>query len=259
MPLGLITIVLVAVLVPVLILTKSNPKIECEHSLSKHVRTLYPSLASASFTNTTASVCAATCIGQETPYHTSTVTALYPFDGSANDLSGFATGVLIGITTPSYSGGCYIGSQSLSFNSVTQQQYVQIPSVALAQTSFTIQTWLYLGSGAVVGDLGIFGQCDLNNICLTLSLRNGRFVLSFDSMTTDNNTLVGTSILASQKWTHVTVVYDAVLFQQQIYVNGHIDALSHGLVAAYRGTTAGSIATIGRTLSFAYSSSYFPG
>jgi hypothetical protein len=185
------------------------------------------------------------------------VTALYPLDGNPNDITGFATGVLFGTSLPSFVNPCYIGSQSLSLNSAFQQ-YLQIPSLGLTQTSFTIEIWLYV-SGIVTGDFGIFGQCDLNGICLALSLRNGRLALAFDSMNTDNNTLTGTTILQAQKWTHVAVVYDAVLLQQQIYLNGRIDAVSRGMVGPYRGTTSGSTATIGRTLSSAYTTSYFVG
>ena len=217
------------------------------------------SVCLGSFTNLSVSACASTCIGKETPYHTSTVTVLYPFDGNSNDLSGYATGTLFGTSIPGYNTACYVGSQSLALNSAPAQQYVQISSVALAQTSFTIETWLFLWNPPPMSDLGIFGQCDVSNICLAFSLRNGRLVLSFDSMNTDNNSLVGTSIFPSQTWTHVTVVYDTVLLQQQIYVNGVIDAVSRGLVAAYRGTTTGSTATIGRTSSFAYTTSYFVG
>lgn len=187
------------------------------------------------------------------------VTALYPLDGNPNDITGFGTGVLFGISIPGFSTSCYVGSQSLSLNSATQQQYLQIPSVALTQTSFTIETWYYVFGISLLGDFGIFGQCDSSGICLALSIRNGRLALTFDSMNTDNNTLIGTSILQTQTWTHVSVVYDASLSQQQIYLNGRIDAVSRGMVGPYRGIATGSTATIGRTLSSAYTASYFVG
>jgi hypothetical protein len=170
-----------------------------------------------------------------------------------NDLSGYNTGTSFG--APGYTGQAYSG-QALTVNSIAQ--YVQIPNVNLAQQSFTLQTWLLVpGSLSTPADYGIFGQCDLNSICLSLSLRNSRFTLSFDSMNTNNNTLTGSSLIGASNWVHVTVVYDAVLFQQQIYVNGLIDAVSRSIVTPYRGNSSGATTTIGRSLSSAYQTSYF--
>jgi hypothetical protein len=93
-----------------------------------------------SFTNLTASVCESiTCIGAETPYQAPTSNLLYSFDGNFNDLSGYATGVGLGTSTPGFSTNCYVGSQSVQLNWPAQQQYVQIPFVNLAQKSFTIE------------------------------------------------------------------------------------------------------------------------
>jgi hypothetical protein len=169
-----------------------------------------------------------------------------------NDLSGYNTGTSfnsLGFLSQAYSG------QALYFTS--SSQYVQIPNVNLAQQSFTLQAWLFPINLSSPGDFGIFGQCDLNSICLSLSLRNSRFTLSFDSMNTNNNTLMGTDLINTNGWVHVTVVYDAVLFQQQIYVNGVIDAMSRSIVTPYRGNSFGATTTIGRSLSSAYQASYF--
>ena len=207
----------------------------------------------ASFTNITVSACSlTTCIGKETPYRSSIVTVLYPFDGNMNDQSGYNTGTSfssLGFLPQAYSG------QALWFTSGLQ--YVQIPNVNLAQQSFTLQVWLLPTNLNTPGDYGIFGQCDSNSICLSLSLRNSRFALSFDSMNTNNNTLMGTDLITTNGWVHVTVVYDAVLFQQQIYVDGQIDAMSSSIVTPYRGNSFGATTTIGRSLSYAYQASYF--
>ncbi|CAF4546813.1 unnamed protein product [Rotaria socialis] len=57
----------------------------------------------SSFTNMTASVCSTTtCIGKETPYHSSMVTALYTFDGNPIDWTGSGTGILFGSVLPGY-------------------------------------------------------------------------------------------------------------------------------------------------------------
>ena len=211
----------------------------------------------ASFTNITVSACSSsTCIGTETPYRTSIVTVLYPFDGNTNDLSGYATGVALGSSTPSFSSEGYVNEAIRLIAS--SQQYVQIPSIDLTNRSFTIQAWLYTTTLSSSSDYGIFCQCDVNSICLALNLRNARFTLSFDSMNANNNTLIGSSIVTSSNWVHVSVVYDATLFQQQIYVDGKIDALSNGIVSAYQGVSSVSTtATIGRSQSFSHGTTYF--
>jgi hypothetical protein len=184
-------------------------------------------------------------------------TVLYPFDGNANDLSGYATGTLSGTPVSTINSASYVGTYSLGLNP-TFLQYVQIPYVNLAQQSFTIQTWIYPTTSSTLVDYGIFCQCDSSLKCISISLRNARFTLSFDSMNT-NNTLSGSTVTVIQDWVHLTVVYDAVLSQQLIYVNGRIDAISHGMVASYKGTSSGSVTTIGKTSSSAYGSSYFSG
>ncbi|CAF4158262.1 unnamed protein product [Rotaria sordida] len=91
---------------------------------------------------------------------------------------------------------------------------------------------------------------------MSLNLRNARFVLSFDSMNSNNITLTGSTLVSSNEWVHVTVVYDATLFQQQIYVDGQIDALSNGIVNSYQGVSLSST-IIGRSSSLAYGTGYF--
>lgn len=145
----------------------------------------------------------------------------------------------------------------MNLNSNPPSQYIQIPYVNLGQ-SFTIQAWIY-PSSSVLPDYGIFSQCDLNSNCLSISLRNSRFTISFNSMNVNNYTLFGTYVPVLGNWAHLTVVYDAVLYQQQIYVNGRIDSMSRGIVAPFAGSSTGSITTIGRAVSFAYGVTYFQG
>jgi hypothetical protein len=207
----------------------------------------------------TVSACSvSTCIGKETPYRSSIVTALYPFDGNTNDLGGYATGTAFGGIT--YTPQGYV-SQSTSTLIPASMQYIQIPNINFAQQSFTIQTWLFTPAAITApSDYAIFGQCDGNSMCLSLSLRNGRITFSFDSMNSASTPLTGESLITSTlSWVHVTAAYDATLFQQQIYVNGEIDAVSHGIVSSYQGISSSSITTIGRSLSYAYPVSYYSG
>jgi hypothetical protein len=186
------------------------------------------------------------------------VTVLYPFDGNAIDLSGYASGTAYGSPLPSYITSAYVGSAALVFVA-SDQQYIQIPYVNLAQQSFTLETWIYTTSISIPSDFAIFGQCDSNFICLLLSLRNGRIVLSFDAMNTNNYTLTGSTLLSSYIWAHVTVIYDSTLSQQKIYIDGKIDAVSSSPVSSYQGSSSGSTTTIGKSLSYAYGTSYFTG
>lgn len=183
-------------------------------------------------------------------------TIIYLLDGNTNDISGYATGNLFGNPIPTYTSSCYIGSFALSLLP-SAAQYVQIPYVNLAE-SFTMEVWLFPQT-SLAGDYGIFGQCDANLKCFSLSLRNGRIALSFDALNTTNNTLTSASLVTLTDWTHITVTYNATLAQQQIYINGRIDATSIDPRAPYAGTALGSVTTIGRSISFAYGLSYFQG
>jgi hypothetical protein len=187
------------------------------------------------------------------------VTVLYTFDGNANDLNGDATGVLFGSTLPTFAGGNYVGTGAVSLAGASSQ-YVQIPYVNLSQ-SFTIEVWIS-PTTPMLTEYGIFNLIGSNNKSLLISLRNGRFTLSFDSMNANNVALTGATVVTpsgNPVWIHVAVVYNAALYQQQIYVNGIIDAVSNGMVAPFAGTSSGSITTVGRCLSSAYGTSYFTG
>jgi hypothetical protein len=187
------------------------------------------------------------------------LTVLFPFDGNLNDLTGYATGTFFGSGSIGYSTGCYVGSQAASLTS-TSSQYVQIPYVNLAQRSFTIETWVYMQSSGSQVDYGIFSQCDSNSRCLSVSVRNARIIFSLDALNANNVTLTGALFISSANiWVHVAVVYDAVLSQQRIYVNGRIDTISRGIVASFQGSSSGALTAIGRTISQPYGTTYFNG
>jgi hypothetical protein len=71
-----------------------------------------------------------------TPYHISMITALYPFDGKADDSIGRLLGIPYGSST--YVIPAYVGSRALFLNNPGSNQYVEIPYVDLAKQSFTI-------------------------------------------------------------------------------------------------------------------------
>ncbi|CAF1020142.1 unnamed protein product [Rotaria sp. Silwood1] len=209
-------------------------------------------------TNLFVSACLSeTCIGKETQYRTSIITALYPFDGNTNDLSGHFLGVAYGLPIPGYATATNYIRQSIDLDP-TNQQYIRISHINLNQQSFTIQLWFLIRSSASLVDFGIFSQCDSDLICLSISIRNFRVTLSFDSMRSNVSTLFGGSILLRSYWYHITVVYDAVLCQQLIYINGKIDAIANG-VTPYQGTSLGATTYIGLSSSIDYPLSYFHG
>lgn len=204
----------------------------------------------ASFTNHTASVClTTTCVGKEAIYRSSVPTVLYMFDGNTNSAYGLAAGTLFGSPVPTVSGVGYI-RQALSL-APTNFQYMIIPPVDLARQSFTIELWFYINVMNMSMEMGLFSQCDSRNVCLSLSIRNGRLTFWLDSMNSSQMPLIGSSLIVGISWTHVAVVYDAVLLQQRIYLNGQIDGASTGIASPYRGTTIGSTTTIGQSVSVA--------
>ena len=199
----------------------------------------------ASHTNYTASFCSSTtCIGEETPYQSSIVTVLYPFDGNTNSVSGSSTGTLFGSGIPTVTNIGYNG-QSLSVTH-TSFQYAVIPSLQFAQTSFTLQMIIYPISLTAPTEAGIFGQCDTSSVCFAIVMRNGRIAVSLDSANSSATWLSASRILGTSVWIHVTIVYDATISQLRIYINGVIDAVSFGIVSPYQGVTSGATTTSGR-------------
>ena len=74
----------------------------------------------ASSANITVSACSSTtCIGSETPYHSSMVTILYPFDGSVTDMTGSSSGSLFGAPIPGFTSSAYVGAYALNLNGNT--------------------------------------------------------------------------------------------------------------------------------------------
>ena len=127
------------------------------------------------------------------------------------------------------------------------------------QQSFTLQLWYFIYGSGTNSDYGLFSQCSSDWICLSLSVRSNRLFLSLDSMNPNGKVLVGRTLIASSYWYHVTIVYDAVLHQQSIYLNGNLDAISAGGIDPYQGATLSANAYIGLGFAMNYTSSYFHG
>lgn len=184
----------------------------------------------------------------------------YAFDRNTFDNNLIAAGIGMGATglTPSYTAGGYVGSAiNLDWSN---GNYVIIPYINISYQSFTIEVWIepVIPNSGIEDDYGVFQQCDDNQICFILTLRTGHIQLSFDAYSTDP-LLISTEVIDYYSWTHVAIVYDAVLFQQLIYINGNLDTASSGMVESYQGSSVLSNTTIGMTKSLAYNLSYFSG
>lgn len=179
-------------------------------------------------------------------------------DSNTNDLSGYSIGTAFGLAPLTYSPATSYVRQAIGFNALSNQ-YIRIPNINFKQQSFTIQLWYFIMSGGISVDYALFGQCSLDSICFSLSIRNSRVTLSFDSLNINASILTGATLLPSNTWQHVTFVYDATLYQQLIYINGQTDAISYGLIQPYQGSSVGASTYIGFSSSVNYTSSYFHG
>ncbi|CAF0877948.1 unnamed protein product [Rotaria sordida] len=174
-----------------------------------------------------------------------------------NDFSGYFIGIAYGLPIPGYTTATNYIRQSIDLDP-TNQQYIRISYVNLNQQSFTFQLWFLIRSSASLVDFGIFSQCGSDLICLSISIHNFRVTLSFDSLRSNVSTLLGGSILSRSYWYHLTIVYNAVLRQQLIYINGKIDAIAND-VTPYQGTSFGATTYIGLSSSINYPLSYSHG
>ncbi len=147
----------------------------------------------------------------------------------------------------------YIGyGEALQLNAALSQQFsVSTPFLSLNSTSFTIEAWIY--STTLIGDRGIFGQCQCStctNQCFFFICRNNRLYVGFTL-----NDLSGTTNMAINTWYHVAFVYNSQTQQQILYLNGVQDSINYN-VAAYQGKN-GSI-QIGSTEVYS-ATNYFTG
>ena len=226
---------------------------KCKCILSKEYNVvdipLRTSLASSG--NTNISTCStSTCIGQETSYRSSIATTFFPFDGNSDDQTGYISAFMMSPNIAAYIQG-YL-TEAVSFT-IASPQYLQVLNIDLTRKSFTIQFWFFIQTFGPANDFGLFGQCDAYNVCLSISLRNTRVAISLDSMNVNNNTLIGATVITTNAFTHITVVYDSTISQLRIYFNGRLDAVSSGIVSAYQGNPASVVTTIGRGWSYGYS------
>ncbi len=214
----------------------------------------------SSFANITPSYCISSSCMNSMLHYSGTNVRSYSFDGNTYDDSLTASGIGMASNglTPGFTGSGYVGSAIIL--TWANGNYVKIPYVNISYQSFTLEVWItpVTPTGGVQDDYGIFQQCDANQICFILTLRFGHIQLSFNAFGS-NPLLISSELIPYNWWTHVAIVYDAVLFQQLIYINGVLDTKSIGMVQPYQGSSISSNTTIGLTKSLAYNLSYFSG
>ena len=156
------------------------------------------------------------------------------------------TGVNSGCTYQS-SSLIYWGGSAL-YCTGTYSVSVPFAFMNLTYRSFTVEAWIRPITSLGV-ELGIFGQCVSSSItdqCLVLSIKTGRLHMSFG-----NDDAWGGTLLSLNTWYYVAFVYDDVLLEKSIYLNGALDGASMG------GPYAGMSGTV--TIGSAASGSPFTG
>ena len=235
----------ISILTPILVLRQSNSSM----SLVSSVETRLVSMCSRN-----------TCVGTEGSMRLSANTVIYAVDGNYYDSTGSRGATPFGFPTLPYFSTLPVSGMAV-YLTPSSSQYLSIPYVNPTGQSFTFQTWIVVLYDNSSSDYGVFGHCgSVDRICFSLSIRNNRVALSFDSNNVNGKLLLGSTLVPFYIWTHITVVYDANALQQLIYVNGRIDVVSQGLVYPYWGTrSSGTTSQIGFMSSVGYPASYVYG
>ena len=164
--------------------------------------------------------CSNTC-SNVTTVTPSTLLASWPFEQTANDVSGNGYDGLT-VNEPIYT-AAYIG-QGLTLQS-NLSQHVNAAYMNLVNSSFTVEVWIYLNSLSPTGDLDILGECaGGQDKCLHYLVRSSRLYMGFLS-----DDLAGTTNLITSVWYHAAFVYDLSVNRKSIYLNGVLDGTSISL------------------------------
>jgi hypothetical protein len=146
--------------------------------------------------------------------------ALWPFDGTFIDST--STYNATPANNPTFVSNGYL-NQAVSFNANLSQSLVT-SYIPLANTSFTIDVWLYPTGYPNAADSSILGLCPalVPNECLHLVLRKSgsgcqlHFGFYFDDCQ-------GTTYIPLNKWIYATFVFDISTMTQSIYLNGVLE------------------------------------
>jgi hypothetical protein len=168
------------------------------------------------------------------------INAAWTFDNTTADVYGVYNGQLmngagysaISTTIP------YLGQgQALNVQASSNQSFqVTSPFLSLANTSFTVEAWIY--STSYTGNNGVFSQCQCASCadqCFYFLVQSARLYAGFAL-----NDVNGLLTLTASTWYHIAFVYNYGAQQQILYLNGVQDNIKSNS-AAYQGTSGNII------------------
>ncbi|WP_089909811.1 LamG domain-containing protein [Lentzea albida] len=134
-------------------------------------------------------------------------------------------------TAPSWIGGRSAAGVSLDGSTAAAETSGPIIDTS---RSFTASAWAYAQSG-ITGNRGILAQDGTRQSAFVLSYNgdSGKWAVVQPSKDEDGaptTVLVSTELVKVDRWTHLTVVYDADTKQLRLYVNGVLSAVKVGVV-----------------------------
>lgn len=165
--------------------------------------------------------------------------AHYTFDGTdldwgtgvVSDVRGGNNGSMKGTISTSTASEVGITGQALSFDGV--DDYVDVPSISGVSDSYTLSVWTKPAKLSAATTNTLFGITDAtNNHCFLLESGSGttnqvrfyrRQVSSGSSCTGSVDSFYSDTVLTTDVWWHVVIVYDGVADVDYIYINGALD------------------------------------
>ena len=142
------------------------------------------------------------------------------FDGDLIDQTATFNGTPF--NSPSFITNGYV-NQALSLNA-SRNQSIYTSYIPLANSSFTVEIWLYPTGYPNIKDHSILGLClsRTTSLCLHLTIRNSSssYYLYMGFM---NNDCSSSHTVPLNTWTHAAFVFDVTTLKQSVYMNGVLD------------------------------------
>jgi hypothetical protein len=114
--------------------------------------------------------------------------------------------------------------QQAAVFTLNANQMLIAPYMPLSNSSFTVETWLYITELVTAEDQCIFGLCPVTATfqCLHLTIRQSGadYYLYLGFFASDCQ---GITPLSLNTWTHAAFVFDIASMRQSIYLNGILD------------------------------------
>jgi hypothetical protein len=191
-------------------------------------------------TTTTQYICSTSCVNQ-TWQPSSNLQAKWLFDETFYDQTNNYNATQS--NNVSFTTNGYI-KQAVVFT-LYDNQSLTAPYIPLANTSFTVETWLYITALLNLMDQSIFGLCPVASMfqCLHLVIRqsgsNYYLYLGFY-----NSDCQGITPLTLNTWVHAAFVFDMTSMKQLVYLNGVLEStcsVLSALIATSGNVTIGDI------------------